>query len=116
MNLFFWKANQILESELSTSNLCGVLVKLGRFHTLMNSLGAIGNCMDRSGYSEVLETVYSKKTIPHILSGKAYDRASHESNLVLSALDIILLSKAFRITLEHANQESETASEVISYP
>lgn len=110
----FWKANQILESEPSTSNLCGILVKLGGFHTLMNGLGAIGHIMDGSGFQEVVETIYARNTIPHILSGKAYDRALRANLLVLAAVNIIILSASLNLSMQQfvAQDANDSVTEV----
>jgi hypothetical protein len=38
----------------------------------MNFLGAIGNNMQGLGLDEAFELLYSKKTVEHVMSGKAY--------------------------------------------
>src|SRR5664279_1437680 len=68
-----------------------IVVRLGGFHTAMNFIGAIGNNMRGSGLEEAFELLYGKKTVEHVMTGKAYKRAVHGHMLVSSALTIILM-------------------------
>lgn len=43
---------------------------MGRLHTEMNFIGCIGYVMKNSGITDVLETIYAKNSIPHMMSGK----------------------------------------------
>ena len=45
----WWKALMIVESEPEGSDLRGIVLGLGGFHTEMNFLGCIGHLMDSSG-------------------------------------------------------------------
>ena len=49
--------------------------RLGRLHTLISFLGAIGNMMKESGLEAVFEEVYSGDTVKHMFSGHAVARA-----------------------------------------
>ena len=51
-----------------------VIARLGGFHCIMNFLGALGDIMKGSGFEEVFELMYGKKTVKHVMSGKAYVR------------------------------------------
>ena len=61
----------------------------------MSFVGAIGHLMDGSGLSDILELVYAKDTIPHMLSGKAISRALRGLFLVDAALHAILFKELF---------------------
>jgi hypothetical protein len=41
----------------------------------MSFLGSIGNIMNNTGLSELLESVYAPAAVVHMLSGKAISRA-----------------------------------------
>ena len=67
----WFKANMIVSAEPSNSDVSKVVVRLGRFYTEMSFFGAIGPIMKDSGLYEVLNTVYDKKAVGHMLTGKA---------------------------------------------
>ena len=71
----WWKALMIVESEPMGSDLRGIVLRLGGFHTEMNFLGCIGHLVDSSGLQEMLESIYARNAVVHILSGKAIVRA-----------------------------------------
>ena len=71
----FWKASEIAHNAPEGSHLKEIVLLLGSFHTFMNLLGGIGTLMDASGLMNLLETVYAHKTVNHLLSGKAVQRA-----------------------------------------
>ena len=68
-----------------------VAVTLGGFHTLMNFMGAIGHIMRGSGLESALECIFSKSTIQHIMTGKAYARGIRAHLLIQTALVNIML-------------------------
>ena len=70
-----------------------IVVRLGGFHTLMSFLGSVGYLMEGSGLDRLLEAVYAKNTVPHIMSGKAVSRALRAHFLVESALTTLVLEK-----------------------
>ena len=61
----------------------------------MSFVGAIGHLMDGSGSRELLEVIYAKDTVPHLLRGKAISRALRGLFLVDSALHTLLLDELF---------------------
>ncbi|KAJ8887933.1 hypothetical protein PR048_007417 [Dryococelus australis] len=67
-------------------------IRLGGFHTLMSFLETIGDLMSGSGIEEVLETVYSENTVPHMLTGKAYSHALRRHFLISSTLIAIIIA------------------------
>lgn len=89
----WWKATSIIENEKEESPLKSVVVRLGGFHTLMSYLGCIGHVMQGSGLKDVLEQVFTRNTVIHIMSGKAVARALRGHFLVDSALHTILLEE-----------------------
>ena len=55
--------------------------------------------MAGSGIEEVLELVYAKNVVPHILSGKALARAIGGHFLVDAAQNAMLVSDTFSLSL-----------------
>jgi hypothetical protein len=53
----WWKALMIIESEPEESDLRGIVLRLGDFHTEMSFLGSIGHLMASSGLQEMLESI-----------------------------------------------------------
>lgn len=49
----WWKALMIVESEPMGSDLKGIILRLGGFHTEMSFLGCIGHLMASSGLQEI---------------------------------------------------------------
>lgn len=68
----YWKANKIICGQMSTSRLRDIILMMGGLHTEMNFVGCIGYVMENSGLVEVLETVYAKNSIPHMMSGNFF--------------------------------------------
>ena len=108
----WWKALQIRESEPEDSDLHSIVLRLGGFHTIMSFLGCIGHIMAGSGLQEVLEQLYASNVVSHILSGKAVERAVRGHFLVDSALNAMLVSKAFQKDLSVICQTQELESSV----
>ncbi len=65
----------IVKSEPEESDLRGIVLRLGGFHTEMSFLGCIGHLMGSSGLQEMLESIYAPNAVVHMLSGKAIARA-----------------------------------------
>lgn len=53
---------------------------------LMSFLGSIGSIMSGSGLAELLETIYGRKTVMHMITGKAVARALRGHYLTEAAL------------------------------
>lgn len=62
-----------------------IILRLGGLHVEMSFLDCIGHIMAGSGIENVLELVYAKNVVPHILSGKAVARAIRGHFLVDAA-------------------------------
>ena len=65
------EALMIVESEPKGSDLGGVVLHLGGFHTEMNFLGCIEHLIDSSGLQEILESIYAPNAVVYMLDGKA---------------------------------------------
>ena len=91
----WWKALTIISCERDDSELKSIVLRLGAFHMQMSFLGLIGYLMHDSGLKETLETIYAPNAVTHILSGKAVSRAVRGHFIVDSALNALVLSKAF---------------------
>ena len=91
----WWKALTIIENEPEDSELHGIVLRLGGFHSLMSFLGAIGHIMAGSGLRRCLELIYAENTVTHMMTGKVYDRAFRGHLLMDAALNTMLASTAF---------------------
>jgi hypothetical protein len=98
----WWKALTIIESMPDDSELRGIELRLGGFHTQMSFLGSIGHTMAGSGLQEVLECIYADNAVIHMLSGKAISRAVRGHIIISGVLNSMLMSKAFGIPLPTA--------------
>ena len=49
----------------------------------MNFLGAVGDMMSGSGIEELLEMVYATNSVGHMMSGKAFARATRRHFLLI---------------------------------
>ena len=58
----YWKGRNIIQNEPDDSALKSDL-RLGGFHTEMSFLGSIGNIMNNTGLSELLESVYASAAV-----------------------------------------------------
>ena len=65
----WWKALNIIQNEPSGSDLQLIVLRLGGFHIEMSFLGCIGHLMAGSSLQELLELVYTKNAVTHILHG-----------------------------------------------
>ena len=95
----WWKALMIVQNEPQESALKSIVLRLGGLHIEMSFLGCIGHLMASSGLQEVLEVVYAKNAVGHMLSGKAVARAIRGHFLVDAALNALLVCSAFNIPL-----------------
>ena len=99
----WWKAVTIISCERKDSDLRSIVLRLGVFNMQMSFLGCIGYLMHESGLKKTLETIYTPNAVTHMLSGKAVSRAVRGHFIVDSALNALLISKAFGI--KHLEQE-----------
>ncbi len=95
----WWKALMIIESEPEESDLRGIVLRLGGFHTEMSFLGSIGHLMDSSGLQEMLESIYAPNAVVHMLSGKAIARAVRGHFIIDAALNALILHSGFNAPL-----------------
>ncbi|CAG2191757.1 unnamed protein product [Mytilus edulis] len=84
------------------SILKSIVVRLGGFHTEMSLLGSIGQIMNSSGLSELLETVYASTAVGymhlcfgHMFSDKAISRAVRGHFLTQTALTRLITSETY---------------------
>ena len=105
----WWKALMIVKSEPIGSNLKGLVLRLGGFHTEMSFLGCIGHLMASSGLQELLETIYAPNAIVHMMSGKAISRAVRAHLIVDAALNALMLNMIFNVPLPDSDNGLELA-------
>ena len=105
----------IIFREPSNSKLRSIVLRLGGLQVEMSCSGCIGHVMAGSGSEEVLELVYAKNTVPHILSGKAVARTIRGHLLIDSALNALLVSDTINLPLHvpdtYKQQEAEQDEE-----
>ena len=88
----YWKAAEIINDAPESSNLKGIVLLLGCFHTFMNLLGAIGTLMQGTGLKDILEAVYGENAVVHMLTGKSVQRALRGHLLVDKCLNHMIVS------------------------
>ena len=88
----YWKSI-IITKNSTDPNLQNIVLILGAFHSAMNLLGCIGKIMDNTGLKNVLEEIYGKNAVYHMLQGKAYSRAVRGNLIVAHALSTLLFEK-----------------------
>lgn len=110
----WWKAQMITSNEAPGSKLKSIVLRLGGLHVEMSFSGCIGHIMAGSGIEDVLELVYAKNTVPHILSGKAVARAIRGHLLVDAALNALLVSDAFDLPLHVENMPDQLNADLES--
>ena len=69
--------------EIIVSKSLPIVSRLCGFHTLMSFLGSIGQRMGGSGLNAVLETIYGKNAVDHIITGKAISIAIRSNFLLM---------------------------------
>jgi len=89
----FWKAMEIKTHEQEKCSFGKMALMLGTFHTCMSFYGAIGYVMAGSGIKSLLEIIYAEHTVPHILSGKAFSRATRAHLITAGVLSTLLNAK-----------------------
>lgn len=109
----FMKAHDIISGVDSTSPVGKIVLRLGGFHLLMSFLGSIGNIMDGSGLTELLQTIYAGNSVVHILSGHAYSRAVRGHTLVHQSLAKMILDS---MESEFTEEEREELDSILSGP
>ena len=113
----YWKGRNIIQDEPDDSALHSIVLRLGGFHTGMSFLGSIGNIMNNTGLSELLESVYAPAAVIHMLSGKAISRAIRGHFLVYTALALLMITEINEIDINildkiHWVDKENTAHEV----
>ena len=104
----WWKALISVEFEPEGSDLRGIVLGLGGFHTEINFLGCIGHLMDSSGLQEMPESIYAPIGVVHMLSGKAIAWAVCVHFIADAMLNTLVLRKC-SIVLYHANLKHQRA-------
>ena len=113
----YWKGRNIIQNEPDDSALKTIVLRLGGFHTEMSFLGSIGNIMNNTGLSELLESVYAPAAVVHMLSGKEISRAIRGHFLVYTALALLMITEIYEIDINildkiHWDDKENTAHEV----
>ena len=112
-----WKGRNIIQNEPDDNALKSIVLRLGGFHTEMNFLGSIGNIMNNTGLSELLESIYAPAAVVHMLSGKAVSRAIRGHFLMYTALSLLMITEIYEIDINildniHWDDKANIAHEV----
>ena len=95
----YLKAMEIkMQERNSSSRLKDIVLILGTFHTCMSFYGSIGYLMTGSGLPSLLELIYAEHTVPHVLSGKAFSRATSGHLIIAGVLSALITSKSITVT------------------
>ncbi|KAK6186089.1 hypothetical protein SNE40_008194 [Patella caerulea] len=101
----YWKASIIIEREKEDSPLKNIVLRLGGFHLQMSFLGSVGHLMQSSGLQDAMETVYATNAVQHMFSGKAISRAVRGHLLVDSALNMLIVSDVYGLSVTPQDSE-----------
>ena len=99
----YWKSQEIKANMPGDKDIQSIVLRLGAFHTEMSFLGTIGHIMEGTGLQHVLELAYAPNAVLHMMRGKAVSRAVRGHLLVDSALNALLVSKLFNVSLPAPN-------------
>jgi hypothetical protein len=105
------KAMLIQQSTQTDSDMRSIILRLGGFHTQMSYLGSIGHITADTGLHEILECVYAKNTISHMMTGKATSRAIRGHFLVSGVLNIMLMALVFGTLIHHTTATQDTGDQ-----
>ena len=89
----------IVRSEPQDSELKSIVLRLRGLHTEMSFPCCIGHIMAGSGLQKVLELVYAKNVVGHMLTSKAVARAVRGHFLVDAAQNTLVVCNTFNIPL-----------------
>ena len=93
----YWKSMEITIHEQQKGFFNKIVILLGTFHTCMSFYGLIGYIMAGSGIQFLLELIYAEHTVRHILSGKAFARATQAHLITPGVLSAFLIGNVHNI-------------------
>ena len=103
----YWKALEIQNNEDDSSQLKNIVLRLGGLHTCMRFLSSIGYLMTSTGLQRMMETLYAKHTVPHMINDKAISRATWGHLLVSGVLHAIIVSNIHDCSITHEDSFSD---------
>ena len=106
----FWKSMEIKLHEQHKGTFDKMVLLLGTFHTCMSFFGTIGYVMAGTGINALLELIYAEHTVPHILTGKAFSRATRAHLITSGVLSTLLVAGAYDVDLDFNLDEEEFVS------
>ncbi len=89
----------IVTTEPEGSDLKGIVLRLGGFHTEMSFLGTLGHLKVSTRLQDLLELIYAPNAVVHMLSCKAIASAMRGHFIVDAALNALMLVDALNIPL-----------------
>ena len=90
-----WKAFTIMYNKPPDSKLHNIIIRLGGFHTWMSFMVPIHLIMEDSAIGYLWWKIYADSTLNHMVSGKAYVRATRGHLQVTIASSTIMTSMVF---------------------
>ena len=96
----YWIAMEIKTHEQQKGTFNKMVLMLGTFHTCMSFYGSIGYIMTGTGIQSLLELIYAEHTVPHILSGKAFARATRAHLITVGVLSALLIANLHNIDFD----------------
>ncbi|KAE8743484.1 hypothetical protein FOCC_FOCC010907 [Frankliniella occidentalis] len=108
----FMKTTEMVLAAAEGSPLKSIVISLGGFHLLMSFMHAISYLMAGSGLEEMWGTAYAPKTVPHMMSAKAFSRAVRGHFLAQSCIFALLSRKAAYLDRSRKNCLSSLFNEV----
>ena len=88
----YWIAMEITTHEQPKGCFNKMVIMLGTCHTCISFYGSIGSIMACSGIQSLLELIYAEHTVPHILSGKTFARATRAHLITAGELSALHLA------------------------
>ena len=106
------KAMLIQQSSQTDSDIISIILRFGGFHTHMSYMGSIGHIMADIGLYEILECVYAKNTVSHMLTEKATSRTIQE-HLMSGVLNIMHMAIVFGMPIRQTATIQDTGDQEV---
>ncbi len=98
----------IVTTKPEGNDLKGIVLCLGGFHTEMSFLGFLGHLMVSTRLQDLLELIYARNAVVHMLSGKAIASAMPGHFIVDAALNVLMLVDTLNVPLPQRTNGSDS--------
>ena len=96
----YCKATEITTHEQQKGFFNKMAIMLGTFPICMTVYGSIGYIMAGCGIQSLLKLIYVSHTVPHILPGKAFARATRTHLIAASVLSTLFIGNVHNIDFD----------------